>query len=106
MKRFILEPWKLALVLILTFACVGVQSCVDYGRRSSTVIASKVSCAVTGSWYPTGFWDTNRIHLSLDCQGQKMTSVDEKVIASYIRNPGPLTCTINKAGDPKCEPRK
>lgn len=106
MKRFILHPWGLILVLAMTFVFAFLQEVADYVRKSVTVVTPNISCVVTDSWVPSGAWDNRNIHLALDCQGQKMQLENKAVIASYIRNPGPLTCTINKAGDPKCQLRK
>ena len=47
--------------------------------------------------------ERNGISLNLDCNGQEAWASDTRVIREYIKNPGPLTCSLWATGKATCQ---
>ncbi|TSC84868.1 MAG: hypothetical protein G01um101413_252 [Parcubacteria group bacterium Gr01-1014_13] len=45
----------------------------------------------------------NKVVLELNCQGIGAITNDPDVLVSWIKNPGPLTCTIYESGKVECQ---
>ena len=92
----------LALLIVAIFALVLVEMTGAFVRNRFYVKAGvDVSCEA-GESYAVGAY----VYLKLNCNGKEVSTAEGRVVASYINDPGPLTCTL--FGDGKsvtCKPR-
>jgi hypothetical protein len=102
MKSFILGPTRLIQLLLCSIAFALAQGVADHARKRYEVVSANVECKVVGSWAPSD----QITRFELDCGGKQEKTTNAYVVASYVRNPGPLTCTLYKSGSPDCNPRK
>lgn len=107
MKRFIVFGGGLLGIFIafglLALIQFGIHDC-SQGDGAEVIVDA--TCVVEDT-----IADDHDVTLKLDCQGQKIVVRNSKVVVSYLKNPGPLTCTvykstIYKSGKVKCQLRE
>lgn len=101
MKDFILPVGGLFLVAVIVLVIVGAQAGASFLVRDSTKLVDKVTCVVNAI-HP----EKNYVRLDLGCRDKFAYTEDAKTVASYVNNPGLLTCTLYKSGSAICEPHK
>ena len=100
MKQFILSKSAFLGFLVIVAVLIGIQALSAYLIDYNTKVADDVICDVKDVGVSDG-----RVELQLDCSGQKVTTSSSSVVASYIKNPGLLTCAVYKMENTDCKPR-
>jgi len=102
MKNIILPVGALLLFALVTCAIIFVEFLTAEIINNSTKVVENVTCAgkAIGVDKSTG---QNFVTLKLDCDGKEASAREPEIIANYVRNPDPLTCTIYKSGRAICE---
>ena len=97
MRRFVIFGVGIMMIFILSVFLAFIQLLIHNGTKSDPKVAVNVACAVEDT-----ITDNDKVVLKLDCQGQKKVTIDPEAVVSYLKNPGPLTCTIYKSGKVNC----
>lgn len=102
MKKLVTFGGGLVLIVILAAVLAGIQYGIHLAiKGDGAKVLVNVSCSAEDT-----VADDDKVSLQLDCHGQKAVMRDSKVVVSYLKNPGPLTCDIYKSGKVKCQERK
>ncbi len=102
MKKFIIPRGPLFVLFVVVMFLSAVQALINKKTKSDgPEVLVNATCAVQGT-----ITTNDKVVLKLDCQGQKTIMGDLEVLASYIKNPGPLTCTVYESSKAECQPRK
>ena len=99
-NEFILPGKSLLIVTALVILVLGVEVALACFIADFTKVAD-VACNLKSV-------DTEEdpVTLTLDCGGKEVVTAQSQVVVSYLRNPGPVTCTIYKLGKAVCKPRR
>lgn len=101
MKNFIFTGWQLFPLIIIIVILMSVEMFAGLIIDDSTKVADNVSCTVKDVGVNSGM-----IELKLDCDnGKKTTTTYADVVASYMKNPGVLTCALYKNNSVRCNLR-
>lgn len=103
MRRFILFGGALFVTAFIFGFLAVIQMAIheDCSQSDGAKVLVDVACVVEDT-----IVDDHDVALKLDCQGQKTVVRDSTVVVSYLKNPGPLTCTVYKSGKAKCQLRE
>ena len=101
MRKFIL-PKGLLLGLFVILAILGgiqfgVNKWILYDTKVGQMVCETHEIDKSGSRY---------LKLNITCAGKETSTKDAAVVLSWIRNPGPLNCTLYELGNVSCEPRE
>lgn len=100
MKKLILSKGMLLFVFLASVSGIAVQKTVaDLIENRRTVRTA--TCTAQGFTVVSG-----DVALALLCDNQKRDLTSAKVIVSYLKNPGPLTCTVHSSGIRECSERE
>lgn len=106
MKKLIVFWGGLIGLAFLALMLFGIQMGIHSSTKGDGAkVAVNAPCTVQDAIVVDGRRNDN-VALKLDCQGRKMVIEDPKVVASYLKNPGLLICTIYESGKIKCQERK
>ena len=101
MKDFIHPAGGLFLVAVVVLIIVAAQAGASFVAKNNTEMLDKVTCVVNAI-----HTEGQYVRLDLGC-GDKFAYTDNaKTVASYVNNPGQLTCILYKSGRASCEPLK
>lgn len=102
MRKFIVFGGGLVVLAAAALLLASLQYGIHLAiKGDGAKVLVNVNCSVQDT-----VTDDDNVSLQLDCQGRKKVVSDPKVVVSYLKNPGPLTCTIYKSGKVKCQERK
>ena len=93
-------PYKWLIIIGILFSVLlGIQVIIDYELRDTSIVWEG-SCSFEG-WNSEGTFG-----FSVDCGDNRSGEItSSSVVRSYIRNPGPLGCSISRTGRITCDDR-
>ena len=103
MRKLILPigpVFGILLLALIVFMSLGTLRVVTNGPGPE--VLTNATCIVLD----TVVTSDNKLVLKLNCPGKGTTTNDPDVLVSWIKNPGPLTCTLYESGKAECQPRK
>ncbi len=99
--------WKQCVALIgISFVAIVVQVAIYSEIHGETKIASGTYGIVEiNSAELPGSGDFVQVQLKIEENGTRYSISDPAVVASYIKNPGPLSCDVLELNKVVCQPR-
>ena len=92
------------IVIMLSVMFVFVFEWVPKMLYDGVKVAQPTSECVFKDYVP-GINADDPFSLKLDCQGTEAKLSDSRIIAGYLKNPGPLSCSITADGKAHCKQR-